>query len=44
MEMVTIVDKNAYKRLMDYICKADHKALVTVYSVSDMQYQPKVGK
>ena len=41
-EMITIVDKQEYKRLMDYIRKADPKAFVTVYSVSDMRYQPKV--
>ena len=41
MEMVTIVDKNEYKKLMDYIRKIDPKAFVTVYSVSDMRYQPK---
>lgn len=41
MEMVTIVDKNEYKKLMDYVRKTDPKAFVTVYSVSDMRYQPK---
>lgn len=41
MEMVTIVDKNEYRRLMDYVRKVDPKAFVTVYSVSDMRYQPK---
>ena len=41
MEMVTIVDKNEYKQLMDYVRKIDTKAFVTVYSVSDMRYQPK---
>ena len=41
MEMVTIVDKNEYKKLMDYVRKIDPKAFVTVYSVSDMHYQPK---
>ena len=41
MEMVTIVDKDEYKKLMDYIRKTDPKAFVTVYSVSDMRYQPK---
>jgi uncharacterized membrane-anchored protein YitT (DUF2179 family) len=40
-EMITIVDKNEYKQLMDYIRKVDPKAFVTVYSVSDMRYQPK---
>ena len=41
MEMITIVDKNEYKLLMDYVRKIDPKAFVTVYSVSDMRYQPK---
>ena len=41
MEMVTIVDKNEYKKLMDYVRDIDPKAFVTVYSVSDMRYQPK---
>ena len=40
-EMITIVDKNEYRRLMDHIRKVDPKAFVTVYSVSDMRYQPK---
>ena len=41
MEMVTIVDKHEYRRLMDFIHKVDPKAFVTVYAVSDMRYQPK---
>lgn len=41
MEMVTIVDKNEYKKLMDYVRDIDPKAFVSVYSVSDMRYQPK---
>lgn len=41
-EMVAIVDKNEYRRLMDYVRKVDPKAFVTVYSVSEMRYQPKV--
>lgn len=40
-EMVTIVDKNEYRKLMDFIHKVDPKAFVTVYAVSDMRYQPK---
>ena len=40
-EMITIVDKHEYRRLMDYIRQVDPKAFVTVYSVSDMRYQPK---
>ena len=41
MEMVTIVDKNEYKKLMDHVRDIDPKAFVTVYSVSDMRYMPK---
>ena len=40
-EIVTIVDKQEYRALMDYVHKADPKAFVTVYSVSEMRYQPK---
>ena len=40
-EMITIVDKQEYKRLMDYVRKVDSDAFVTVYSVSDMRYRPK---
>ena len=43
-EMVTIGDKNEYRRLMDFVHKVDPKAFVTVYSVSDMRYQPKAKK
>lgn len=41
MEMVAIVDKNEYRQLMDFVRRIDPKAFVTVYSVSDMRYQPK---
>ena len=40
-EIITIVDNNEYRKLMDYIRKTDPVAFVTVYSVSDMRYQPK---
>lgn len=40
-EMIAIVDKQEYRQLMDYIRDVDPKAFVTVYSVSDMRYQPK---
>ena len=40
-EIITIVDKQEYRRLMDFVRKVDPKAFVTVYSVSDMRYQPK---
>lgn len=41
-EIITIVDKQEYRALMDYVRKVDPKAFVTVYSVSDMRYQPKI--
>lgn len=40
-EIITIVDKQEYKRLMDYVKKTDPKAFITVYSVSEISYQPK---
>lgn len=40
-EIITIVDKQEYKSLMDHVRKVDPKAFVTVYSVSEMRYQPK---
>jgi len=40
-EMITIVDKQEYRLLMDFIRKNDPKAFVTVYSVSEMRYLPK---
>ena len=40
-EMITIVDKHEYRKLMDFIHATDPKAFVTVYSVSDMRYVPK---
>ena len=40
-EMITIVDKQEYRRLMDFVRKTDPKAFVTVYSVSEMRYTPK---
>ncbi len=41
MEMITIVDKNEYRLLMDFIHKTDPKAFVTIYAVSDVRYLPK---
>ena len=40
-EIVTVVDKNEYRRLSDFIKKTDPKAFVTVIAVNAMQYQPK---
>jgi len=40
-EIITIVDKQEYKKLMDYVRKTDPTAFVTVYSVNEICYQPK---
>lgn len=41
-EIITIVDKSEYQKLMNFINKEDPRAFITVYNVSDMRYQPKV--
>lgn len=40
-EIITIVTKNEFRTLMDYISSVDPKAFVTVYTVSEIHYQPK---
>ena len=40
-EIITIVDKSEYQKLMKFINQADPKAFITVYHVSNMRYQPK---
>ena len=40
-EIITIVDRSEYQKLMAYINRLDSKAFITVYTVSDMKYQPK---
>ena len=43
-EVVTIVDKSEYRKLMEFVRKTDPKAFVTVYSVNEIRYQPKIRK
>ena len=40
-EIITIVDKGEYQKLMKFINQKDPKAFITVYNVSNMRYQPK---
>ena len=40
-EIITIVDKSEYQKLMKFINEIDPKAFITVYNVSSMRYQPK---
>lgn len=41
-EIITIVDKSEYQKLMKFINELDPKAFITVYNVSSMKYQPKM--
>lgn len=41
-EIITIVDKSEYQKLMNFINREDPKAFITVYNVSNMRYQPKI--
>ena len=41
-EIITIVDKNEYSKLMSFIEKTDSNAFVTVYTVNKVIYRPKV--
>lgn len=41
-EIITIVDKGEYQKLMDYMNHKDPEAFITVYTVSDLRYRPKV--
>ncbi|MBO5701265.1 MAG: YitT family protein [Clostridia bacterium] len=43
-EVITIVDKNEYRKLMAFVRKTDPKAFVTVYSVNEIRYQPKTKR
>lgn len=41
-EIITIVNKNEYAQLMNYISKTDTNAFVTVYTVNEVIYKPKI--
>ena len=41
-EIITIVDKSEYQRLMNFMNREDPQAFITIYTVSDMRYQPKI--
>ncbi len=40
-EIIAILDKNEYARLMNFVTKIDPNAFVTVYAVSEVMYKPK---
>lgn len=41
-EIITIVNKSEYQKLMNFINREDPNAFITVYQVADMHYRPKV--
>lgn len=40
-EIITIVDKNEYIKLMNFMQKTDKDAFITVYAVNEIMYKPK---
>jgi uncharacterized membrane-anchored protein YitT (DUF2179 family) len=40
-EIIAIVDKNEYVKLMNFVTEVDDKAFVTVYAVNEVIYRPK---
>ena len=40
-EIITIVDKGEYQKLMKFINQGGPEGFITVYNVSNMRYQPK---
>ena len=40
-EIITIVDKQEYSKLMGYVEKVDPDAFITVYTVNEVNYKPK---
>ena len=40
-EIITIVSRSEYQKLMAYLQKTDPSAFITVYRVNDMRYIPK---
>jgi len=43
-EIIAIVDKNEYSKLMNFIAKVDPDAFLTVYNVNEVIYKPKMIK
>ena len=41
-EIITIVDKNEYIKLMSFMQKTDKDAFITVYAVNEIMYKPKI--
>ena len=41
-EIITIVDKAEYRQLMDFLGKVDRGAFITVYTVNEIFYRPKL--
>lgn len=41
-EIIVVVDKNEYQKLREYLNEIDPDAFMTVYSVKEVQYRPKV--
>lgn len=42
IEIITIVDKSEYAQLMRFLSQTDPTAFITVYTVNEVSYQPKI--
>ncbi len=40
-EIITVVDRAEYAKLMQYITKVDPEAFITIYNVNEISYKPK---
>ena len=40
-EIITVVDKSEYAKLMQFVSRTDPRAFITVYNVGEISYQPK---
>ncbi len=40
-EIITVVDRAEYSKLMQYITKVDPEAFITIYNVNEISYKPK---
>lgn len=40
-EIITVVDKSEFSRLMQYVRKVDPDAFITIYTVNEISYKPK---
>jgi len=43
-EMIVVVDRTEYQKLMSFVERVDPDAFLTVYTISDIRFRPKTGQ